>query len=365
MNQVRDNSSSAYSPWVSRWLLLGLVLIAGQILIGGITRLTGSGLSITKWEIVTGTLPPMSDADWNHAFALYQDTPQYRLINKGMSLDEFRYIYFWEYLHRLWARLMGLLFAVPFLWFWMKGLMPAWLRMKLLVLVGLAAITASFGWIMVASGLIERPWVNAYKLGIHLLLGFSVFLWCYHSWYSYRVRTLDVTFLPVLGHPGLKWFMLLAAVQVFIGGLLSGMRAGFAFPTWPDYHGSWMPSILLDPGHWRISAFVDYDDTEFMAALVQFLHRNLAYLILLYGSVLCVSMYRRTRDRLQGRRWIFTLLLVLCMQVFLGVLTVVGFRSGMPVSLASVHQMVGLLVVTVIFHGWMHQGIQSYKIVGD
>ena len=153
-----------YRKAVKVWLIIGLVMIFFQVVIGGVTRLTGSGLSITKWEIVTGTLPPLSDSQWLEEFELYKATPQYQKINEGMSLSDFKFIYFWEYFHRLWARSMGFVFLFPFLFFWWKGWIDKPLMQRLGITVLLAAIVASFGWIMVASGLIDRPWVIAYKL---------------------------------------------------------------------------------------------------------------------------------------------------------------------------------------------------------
>jgi len=159
---------SNYLPSVKIWLFIGLVMIFVQVLLGGITRLTGSGLSITKWEIVTGILPPMSQEAWQAEFDLYKATPQYQKINEGMSLSEFKFIYFWEYIHRLWARMMGFVFIIPFVVFLFKGHLDKALIKRLGGVVLMAAIVASFGWIMVASGLEDRPWVNAYKLSLHL-----------------------------------------------------------------------------------------------------------------------------------------------------------------------------------------------------
>ena len=167
---------------VSLWLKAGLLLIFFQVVIGGITRLTESGLSITKWEVVSGTLPPLSDRDWEREYDLYRQTPQYQEINEGMSMADFKFIYFWEYIHRLWARLMGFAFIVPFLYFSIKKRLSSRLKKNLGIVVLLAALAATFGWIMVASGLIERPWVNAYKLSIHLLIAFSVFGYLWWTW---------------------------------------------------------------------------------------------------------------------------------------------------------------------------------------
>jgi len=169
-----------YPRAVRNWLILGLVLIFVQVVVGGITRLTGSGLSITKWEIVTGTLPPLNEATWLSEFELYKGTPQYEKMNEGMSLSDFKFIYFWEYFHRLWARMMGFAFIIPLAYFLFKGYIDRALGKRLGLVFLAAALTASFGWIMVASGLIERPLVNAYKLSMHLgiaFITFGILLW--------------------------------------------------------------------------------------------------------------------------------------------------------------------------------------------
>jgi heme a synthase len=339
---------------VKTWLFIGLILVAGQILIGGITRLTGSGLSITRWEIVTGTLPPLNEEQWTLAFDLYKETPQYRLINQGMALSDFKYIYFWEYFHRLWARSMGLIFVFPFLYFLWKRRLSRVLIRKLLLLVLLAAITASFGWIMVASGLLARPWVNAYKLGVHLLLGFSVFIWLFHIWYTYPGGARRASDL-VPDDKVSGWFVFLIVLQIFMGGLVSGMKAGYAYPTWPLYNGHWVPSVLLESGYWNFHSFVDYDESGFMAAFVQFAHRNLAYVIALF------ALFYGWRIRKSGflvsgvSMWSILMYGVVLIQVLLGIFTLLGFRSGMPVVLASLHQFTGLMLLTLIFHLWYHK----------
>jgi len=161
-------SHKEISRIVKIWLIIGLVMIFFQVVIGGITRLTGSGLSITKWEIVTGTIPPLNSADWEEAFDLYKATPQYKQINKGMSMSEFKFIYFWEFIHRLWARTMGFVFLFPFLFFLGTQRFSKKLFKQLIVVFLLAALVASLGWIMVASGLRDLPWVSPYKLTLHL-----------------------------------------------------------------------------------------------------------------------------------------------------------------------------------------------------
>jgi len=350
MQQDMNEKQNRLNRYVRGWLILGLVLVFGQILIGGVTRLTGSGLSITKWEIITGTLPPMTTEAWEQEFALYKETPQYALINDGMSLSEFKFIYFWEYLHRLWARWMGLVFLIPFLIFWRKGMLSGRLIRQLCILVGLAAVTASFGWIMVASGLIERPWVNAYKLSTHLLLGFSVFLYLLHILVG-AIWPHGVGPSRSKHHRNLVALLSLLVFQIFLGGMMSGMKAGFAYPTWPDMHGAWMPAMLGDVSHWTVENFVDYDETGFMVALVQFMHRITAYLLIIIGLRYYIR-YRTAHvspwyDRIHTL-WIILLII----QVTLGILTLLGFQRGMPVALGSAHQMVALLLVSTLVVQW-------------
>ncbi|MEL6124648.1 MAG: COX15/CtaA family protein, partial [Bacteroidota bacterium] len=276
------------------WLVIGLIMVYCQIVIGGITRLTGSGLSITDWDIVFGTLPPLSDAAWMTEFELYKATPQYEKINQGMEMGSifqagtFKFIYFWEYFHRLWARGMGFVFLFPFLFFYAKKWLPKSLLRNLGIVVALAGLAACFGWIMVASGLIERPWVNAYKLAIHLSIGISVFtylLWTYLN-YAHQSR---VTVLGPLRSP--RWVYGLLGViclQLFLGGIMSGMKAALIYPTWPDIGGEALPGVLLDRSQWTWTNFRDYDKGPFVFALMHFLHRGVAYaltgLIVWYGS---------------------------------------------------------------------------------
>ena len=166
------------------WLSIGIIMVFMQVVFGGITRLTGSGLSITKWEIIIGTVPPLNAAQWEEAFDLYKETPQYQKINQGMEMKQFKFIYFWEFFHRLWARTMGFVFLFPFLYFLFTGKLSKVLIKDLEIVILLAVVVASIGWIMVASGLINRPWVNAYKLTMHLCL--ALLLFGYLLWTTYN-----------------------------------------------------------------------------------------------------------------------------------------------------------------------------------
>ncbi len=326
------------------WLWVGVVMIFMQVVIGGITRLTGSGLSITKWDIVTGTLPPLSAAAWESEFELYQATPQYHKINKGMSLGDFKFIFFWEYLHRLWARSLGFVFLLPFLWFWRRGLLPPWLMRRLGVTVLLGAIVATFGWIMVASGLINRPWVNAYKLTLHLslaLLVFSHLIWTVFKTYVFTESVIHNQLLKSVA----LWVLIVGAIQIMLGGVMSGMKAGLFYPTWPDMNGSVVPPTLLDSNNWTLLNMEHYDKHLFASGLVQFLHRSTAYLLII--MVLCYAWLCRKVHFHRALNYANALLYVsISLQVLLGILTVINCIGTVPVGLGVLHQAGALLLLS-------------------
>ncbi|CAN5434066.1 COX15/CtaA family protein [soil metagenome] len=335
---------------VGIWLLIGVFMLLMQIVIGGVTRLTGSGLSITKWEIVTGTVPPLNQVEWQAEFDLYKASPQYAQINQGMTLDEFKFIYFWEYFHRFWARLMGLVFFFPFVFFLAKGYLRNKLALHLIGVVALAMVVASFGWIMVASGLVSRPYVNAYKLTLHLMLGISLFIYVF--WLAVNFLWPSGTIKKLGGLRGWSTTVIIVAVlQLVLGGLMSGMKAGLFFPTWPDMNGAFAPAVLLDGAQWHLDAFKHYDTNAFAPAVVQFLHRGVAYV--LTGLVLFFIMKAFKRQPLGPARAGFTLLPVLIsVQVLLGIVTVVHSTGAIPVSYGVLHQAGGvLLLANLVFAG--------------
>jgi cytochrome c oxidase assembly protein subunit 15 len=332
---------------VKWWLLLGVILIFFQIIIGGITRLTGSGLSITKWDIITGTLPPLNEADWLKEFELYRSTPQYEKINKGFSISEFKFIYFWEYFHRLWARVMGLVFLLPLVYFVIKGYINSYLRNRLVIIFSLAALVATFGWIMVASGLVERPWVNAYKLSMHLglaLVTFSYLLWTYYL--VVEKKNELIRFNSILNKLSL-FLIFIISFQIFTGALVSGMRAALVYPNWPYMNGEYLPSILLNAENWNLINFSAYDGSAFMPALTQFVHRNVAYLIVL---IVPLFIYRSAKEyKVKDMKYlhgIFLFLIVL--QVSLGIITVVSSKGQIPVFYGVAHQGVAILILALL-----------------
>jgi len=338
-----------YDKWVRYWLILGCVLVFFQVVIGGITRISGSGLSITKWEIVTGTLPPLNAEAWNSEFDLYKETPQYEKINDGMSLSEFKFIYFWEYFHRLWARGMGFAFLFPFLFFLFKKRIDSRL-IKLLGFVILAAVlAASMGWIMVASGLIERPWVNAYKLAIHLSVAFltyGILLWT--TFVSFwPKRTVNIKISDSFRR-GIKIFFGFLLIQLFFGGVMSGMRAGLVFPTWPDMMGSYIPSDIFDSKNWSYESFNNYDKNTFVPALMHFIHRGLAYLLFGFGIFLFIRS--KTENQIAFKTPMLLFISLLFAQVILGILTVINCVGSIPLLLGVLHQAFALLLLSIVLY---------------
>jgi heme a synthase len=333
---------------VKWWLFAGIVLIFFQIVIGGITRLTGSGLSITKWEIVTGTVPPLSDKDWEEEFEAYKQTPQYEKINEGMSVSEFKFIYFWEYFHRLWARIMGFVFLLPFIFFVYKGHLRGRLLKQTVILFVLAALVASFGWIMVASGLINRPWVNAYKLTVHLSLAIVTFLYLWHIYFG--VREVKPIRLPDIFRGSFLVLFIAICFQIILGGILSGSRAAMVYPSWPGMDGSFVPDVLIDRAEWNISNFVYYDKNSFFPALVQFAHRTLAYLIIIGMFFWLFSVNKLLSiDSTWGIIKV-VLSVTVIVQLILGILTLLNSVGSIPLWLGVMHQAVGIILITAAFY---------------
>lgn len=340
------------------WLWIGLVMLFFQVVIGGITRLTESGLSITKWEVISGTLPPMNAAEWEEAFNLYKDSPQYREINEGMSMNDFKFIYFWEYFHRLWARIMGFVFLIPFVYFIYKKALDSSLIKKLLVLVLLAALAASFGWIMVASGLIERPWVNAYKLSLHLMTALLVIAYLWWIIIDYRTKfftalneNASYTHTLVL-KKYMYVFLFILTVQIFLGGMMSGMKIAVLYPTWPDMYGQYIPDAITVASAWTYRNMVEYDSNSFFPALVHFLHRNWAYLLFLVGGWIVYKMivWSDQKKICDMRIPAYVLAGVILIQILLGIITVISSTGKVPVLQGVLHQAGALILyITALY----------------
>ncbi len=339
VNKVHSSPAKIH-PQVRWWLMAGIIMILFQIVLGGITRITGSGLSITRWEVVRGTVPPMSENKWNEAFELYKETPQYHKINYDMTLKEFKFIYFWEYIHRLWARSMGFVFLIPLMFFLWKRMIPKWLGKRLVIVFLLAALAASLGWIMVASGLVNRPLVNAYKLSIHLGVAFLLLgylLWTYLQTSSGRGLNFDS-----MQRLWIKLIFFLVSIQILLGGVMSGMKAGMYYPSWPKMNGDWIPAPLKDLSSWTKEEFIQYDAFRLMPALIQFLHRGVAYFIFAASAFLLYSVLRTNRST--EKLSVTLLFMLVFLQVILGIYTLINCLGEIPVGLGVLHQLTAILV---------------------
>jgi len=337
-----------YNRIVKTWLIIGVVMLFFQIIIGGVTRITGSGLSITKWEIVTGTLPPLTDDKWQEEFSAYKNTPQYQKINQGMELgslfdsSSFKFIYFWEYFHRLWARLMGFVFLIPIVFFYFKKWVDKTLLKKLSYVFFGAALAAMFGWIMVASGLKDRPWVNAYKLSLHLGIALLtlglLFNATFFALYKNRLSVSNSSLYKL----SLVFFVMLC-IQIFFGAVVSGMKASLYYPTWPDIGGSFIPSILFDSDTWSLANLVDYDKSPLMPALIHVLHRNWGYITYAFGLYI---IFKTLRYPLKKHFYILAIsvFVLLNIQVVLGIMTLLKSLGSVPVFYGVMHQAVAIFI---------------------
>lgn len=325
---------------VVTWLIIGCAMIAFMVVIGGVTRLTGSGLSITVWDPIMGAIPPLDEAEWQKAFDQYKAIPEYVLKNQHMDLDGFKRIFFWEFLHRNWGRLMGLVFAIPFFVFWRKGLLRGWLMRRCWTILIGGGLVGALGWFMVASGLEKNPDVSHYRLAIHLCAAFSVFalvLWTVFDIRAWRVAVWSN------GTSEGRWsrvLLVLLTVQIIWGAFTAGLDAGRIYNTWPLMNGEFMPENVRAFGD-LVTDLSDHRDG------VQFVHRNLAYVVAL-AFVLFAITFRREAS-MEGV-WVVLLVGVL-VQFLLGVATLL---TQVDLVVGVAHQMGALLLLTVVLKA-MHR----------
>jgi heme a synthase len=321
----------------ARWWLIGVAaLIALMVLVGGATRLTESGLSIVEWKPVTGSLPPLTEAQWHEAFEGYRKIPQYRELNAGMTLAEFKTIFWWEWSHRFLGRFIGVAYLLPFLYFLWRGALGAELKRRLWLIFGLGALQGAVGWWMVASGLTQRTEVSQYRLAVHLILAlviFSAVVW------TLRRMTVRPT---VSTAPRLKLFgqllLALTFLQIYFGALVAGLRAGRAYNTWPAIDGAFIPSaerLFFETPWWRNL----FDNV----LTVQFEHRMTAYLLLAVALWHAIDAVRaRAESAVVRGAWL--LVAAVLLQAVLGILTLL---NQVPIDLALSHQAVAIAVLTI------------------
>ena len=325
------------------WLYAVAALVLATVLVGGATRLTESGLSITEWKPVMGTLPPLGESGWQAEFEKYRAIPQYRALNAGMSLEQFKTIYWWEWAHRLLGRLIGVAFLLPFLWFLWRGWVEPRQRAPLWFIFGLGALQGAVGWWMVASGLTDRVEVSQYRLATHLLLACVIYvalIWTaqrlHERWGLPAPLAQDGRAAARLRFAAVGLLVLLLA-QMYLGALLAGLRAGYIYNTWPLIDGALVPrasALFFDTPLWR-NFFEN-------ALTVQFDHRMLAYAIFIWALWHALDV-ARTLNSGPARRGAFVLAASVVLQVALGVATLL-LQVPLPVALA--HQGLAMLVLT-------------------
>jgi len=319
-----------------------------QILLGGITRLSGSGLSITQWEVITGTLPPLSQEGWLLEFEKYKTTPQFRLLNTDFTLSDFQFIYFWEWLHRLWARLMGLVFATGFIFFLIKKYFRKEMIRPLIILFILGALQGAVGWIMVASGLVgDAVYVKPTRLALHFILAMALI--CYTFWFA---LSLSVRKDQLIGHQKLFRLAIIITgilfVQLMFGALMAGHKAATIAATWPLIHKQWLPAGWLK----ETPLLVNFIENKLT---IHFVHRNIAFVLLIMIIWWFVQARKHQSSALLHATCFLPLWLIL-LQAFLGILSVITSlkiipnRWGLFEWMAQLHQLGGLcLLLSMIF----------------
>ncbi|HEY2529255.1 MAG TPA: COX15/CtaA family protein [Xanthobacteraceae bacterium] len=329
------------------WLYAVAALVLAMVLVGGATRLTESGLSITEWRPVMGVVPPLSTAQWRTEFEKYQQIPQYRELNRGMTLTEFKPIFWWEFTHRLIGRLIGVVFLLPLLWFLWRGWVGPPLRARLWLIFGLGALQGGVGWWMVASGLADRVEVSQYRLATHLLLACLIYVAL--LWTAQRLdeQSSAPVFPPPQGGHGEErghvrasaiGLLVLVMAQIYLGGLVAGLRAGYIYNTWPLIDGALVPSaarLFFDTPMWR-NFFEN-------ALTVQFDHRMLAYGIWLFALLHGIAV-ARTKERGSALISAVALIVAVTLQAALGIWTLL---NRVPLDLALSHQAMAMVTLTV------------------
>lgn len=329
---------------IAIWLFIGVFMIMVQVLLGGITRLTGSGLSITEWDPIMGLIPPLNHQDWLDAFHKYQQTPQYQFLNSDYTLSEFKSIFFWEWFHRFWARFLGVVFLIPFVFFLVKKWFTKAMTRPMIILFLLGALQGFVGWIMVASGLTgERVSVDHYNLAAHFMA--ALVLLCYTLWFALSLVFSDrqKTYAPSLR----RYTILVLAVltiQLIYGAFMAGLHAALAASTWPGVNGQFFPVIFFGGDSWWYAISVSRIN-------VQWIHRGLAYIL----AILLIVWWLKARKAKTGMplsRFAIVPFILVLVQITLGVLTVLNSTSHIPVTWAVLHQFNGMLLLASLFTGY-------------
>ncbi len=318
---------------LSTWLVSMLILIAMMIIIGGLTRLTDSGLSITKWELFSGTLPPLNEKMWLKYFEEYKLIPEFKIQNYSMSLNDFKFIFWWEWGHRILGRLIGISFLIPLIYFTLKIGFKKLINLYFIFI--LICVQGFIGWYMVSSGLIDKVDVSHFRLSLHLLIAFFIFSLIFWNFLNLNIKSNNETKLNFLIPCGLLTLMYF---QIIIGGFVSGMDAGLIYNSWPLMGNSYFPDDNKIINLFSLNAFSD-------ASLVQFLHRKLAYLILLFYIFILFKIYsNKLKNSYTAIKIVGIFLLI---QIILGILTLI---NGAQIFIASMHQISSIFLISATIY---------------
>jgi cytochrome c oxidase assembly protein subunit 15 len=339
---------------IALWLFICSAMVFAILVVGGVTRLTHSGLSIVEWKPIVGVIPPLNQTEWDETFDKYKQTPEYQKVNHQMSLDEFKGIFFWEYWHRVLGRLIGVVFFLPFAYFLLRRKLEPSLIPKLLGIFLLGGMQGAMGWYMVKSGLVDDPRVSQYRLTAHLSLAFLIFIsmmWVALGLCAERMRTTADAALKKLQRAGF-WLAILVFYMVITGGFVAGIRAGKAYNTFPLMNGYVLPpeSFIIEP--WYLNFFNNM-------AMVQFDHRLGAWLLAFLVLWFCWKI-RSAAVSDRARRVASLLLVALAMQITLGIATLL---LAVPVSLGAAHQGGSMVVFGVLL--WLNHELRVARVSGS
>ena len=326
-----------YKRSILIWLFSGCFLVFGMVVVGGITRLTGSGLSITEWKVVTGAIPPLNEAQWTAEFEKYKQIPQYQLINSHFTLEDFKFIFFWEYIHRLFGRMIGVVFMAGLIYFLVKKAIPKHLLPKLLFMFVLGGIQGFLGWYMVSSGLTQNIRVSHIRLAIHLTFAFITFGYIFSVALGeiYSERSTNGAALENYRSAAIA-LLVLVTVQIIYGAFVAGTKAGMIYNTWPTMQGEWMAESVSFT--WQQDGWSSLVNS---LATVQFIHRNIAYLITIFVGVLGFKILR-TEGVTTGQQTAVKILGTgIVLQVVLGITTLL---LQVPLWLGVLHQAVAFFL---------------------
>jgi cytochrome c oxidase assembly protein subunit 15 len=339
---THTNSGRRAVAW---WLVAGVLMIIVQTLLGGITRLTGSGLSITEWKPIMGALPPLSEVEWAIAFNKYKDIGQYKFLNSDFTINNFKFIFFWEWFHRLWARLLGVVFLIGFMFFLFKGYLHKSMIRPFIVLFLLGGLQGLIGWIMVKSGINDTElYVNHIKLSFHFVA--AMILACYTFWFALKLLMPTDS---ILQKPSLRMstitILILLFVQLTYGAFMAGLKAAMSAPTWPTINGMWLPSTLM------------HESLTNNKINVHFIHRGLAYLLLTAIIIWFIQAKKIAKGNVPFTIGVKATIALVSAQVVLGIVTVISAPKmvwgafGIYEWLAEAHQLVAMfLLMSLVYN---------------